>query len=217
MPTDLNEIIAEFAELDPRERLEMLLGLRRESAAAAVRVRRAASCRRAPHPQCQSPVFLWIKLIEGKIDFQAWVAPEAPTVKGFVGISATLFTISRQRVALNTPTDLLKQLGLNEALGMTRTRGCRRFCFICGSKWSGPRRSGLASSPRKSRAGSPCYLLPLDRCRRLAANVVKRRVNAFDLVDDPRADPGKHIVRQVTPVGRHKVFGLDGPNGQGIS
>ena len=129
MPTDLNEIIAEFADLDPRERLEMLLDycenlpelppdLEQERLAGEHRIQ-----------ECQTPVFMWIKLANGMVDMQAWVAPEAPTVKGFVGILRDPFHCQPPEPVLNTPPDLLKQLGLDVALGMTRARGLSAILF----------------------------------------------------------------------------------------
>ena len=47
--------------------------------------------------ECQTPVFLWVELADGRIQVHAWVAPEAPTVKGFVGIARELFAGSPRR------------------------------------------------------------------------------------------------------------------------
>jgi cysteine desulfuration protein SufE len=134
MPTDLNEIISEFAELDPRERLEMLLDYSENLPPLPddLEAQRLAGEHRIH--ECQTPVFLWIKLVSdergsGKIDFQAWVAPEAPTVKGFVGILRDAFHDQPPEVALSAPSDLLKQLGLDVALGMTRSRGLSAILF----------------------------------------------------------------------------------------
>jgi cysteine desulfuration protein SufE len=129
MPTDLNEIIAEFADLDPRERLEMLLDYAENLPPLPPEYEEQRIAGEHRIQECQSPVFIWVKQIEGKIDFQAWVAPEAPTVKGFVGILRDAFHDQPPEVALNAPADLLKQLGLNEALGMTRTRGLSAILF----------------------------------------------------------------------------------------
>ena len=129
MPTDLNEIITEFAELDPRERLEMLLDYCENLPPLPdeLEAQRLAGEHRIH--ECQTPVFMWIKLVEGKIDFQAWVAPEAPTVKGFVGILRDALHGQPPEVALSAPSDLLKQLGLDVALGMTRSRGLSAILF----------------------------------------------------------------------------------------
>ncbi len=129
MPTDLNEIITEFADLDPRERLEMLLDYCENlpPLPEEYEAQRLAGEHRIQ--ECQTPVFLWVKMHVGRVDLQAWVAPEAPTVKGFVGILRDAFHDQPPEVALNAPADLLKQLGLIEALGMTRTRGLSAVLF----------------------------------------------------------------------------------------
>jgi len=134
MPTDLNEIITEFVELEPRERLEMLLDYAENLPPLPPEYEEQRIAGEHRIQECQSPVFIWVKLDRehggsGRIDFQAWVAPEAPTVKGFVGILRDAFHDQPPEVALNAPADLLKQLGLNEALGMTRTRGLSAILF----------------------------------------------------------------------------------------
>ncbi|MBX7074998.1 MAG: SufE family protein [Pirellulales bacterium] len=122
-PVQLDELVTEFADLEPRERLELLLEycdnlpklppeLEAEKAAGMHRVH-----------ECQTPVFLWVDLVDGLVRIQADVAPEAPTVKGFVGILVSALSGKPPQAVLAVPTDLLNRLGLVEALGMMRTRG----------------------------------------------------------------------------------------------
>ena len=51
------------------------------------------------------------------------VAPEAPTVKGFVAILVEAFSGATPEEALAVEPNLIQRLGLVEALGMLRTRG----------------------------------------------------------------------------------------------
>src|SRR3546814_4086528 len=51
--------------------------------------------------------------------------------------------------------------------------------------------------------------LPLDRRRRLAADVVDHARDAADLVDDAVGDAAEEVVRQVRPVRGHEIDGLD--------
>jgi cysteine desulfuration protein SufE len=51
------------------------------------------------------------------------VAPEAPTVKGFVGILSELFRDAPADEVLAAPGDLVQRFGLVESLGMVRMRG----------------------------------------------------------------------------------------------
>jgi cysteine desulfuration protein SufE len=119
----LEGIIAEFADLEPRERLELLLEFAENLPQLAERycAERDAGLHRVP--ECQTPVFIWIEQTDGHIHIEADVAPEAPTVKGFVGILVDAFNGATPDEVLASPSDLLQRLGLVDALGMVRMRG----------------------------------------------------------------------------------------------
>jgi cysteine desulfuration protein SufE len=119
----LEEIAAEFAGLDPRERLELLLDFAENLSPlppeyAALR---DAGVNRVH--ECQTPVYLWVVPNGGRLRIIAEVAEEAPTVKGFVGVLADAFRDATPEEVLATPGNLLHRLGLIEALGMTRMHG----------------------------------------------------------------------------------------------
>ena len=119
----IDDIVAEFADLDPRERLELLLEFAENLPPLPERyqAQRDAGLHRVP--ECQTPVFIWVELPEGKVQIHADVAPEAPTVKGFVGILVDSYSGQPPETVLATPPDLLQRLGLLESLGMVRMRG----------------------------------------------------------------------------------------------
>lgn len=119
----LAEIIDEFQEAEPRERLELLLELANSlpPLPPELAAERDAGLHRVH--ECQTPVFLWVRLPEGRVNIQADVAPESPTVKGFVALLAEAFAGATPEQVLATPSDLIQRLGLVEALGMTRMRG----------------------------------------------------------------------------------------------
>ncbi len=119
----LAEIVAEFAELDPRERLEMLLDYAEGLAPLPERFHAARDAGQHRVHECQTPVFLWVEVHQGRVRLFAHVAPEAPTVKGFVGVLATAYEGETPGAVLDTPGDLVARLGLVEALGMQRMRG----------------------------------------------------------------------------------------------
>ena len=54
------------------------------------------------------------------------------------------------------------------------------------------------------------FLLPLDRRRRLAGDVVDHSTDAFDLVDDAARADIEQLVGQVRPARGHEIHGLDG-------
>jgi cysteine desulfuration protein SufE len=119
------EIVAEFSDLDGREKLELLVdyanGL--PPLPAAYEARKAAEDRRVH--ECQTPVFLWTEVEQGMARVVAEVAPEAPTVKGFVAILAAAVNGLPATEAAAIPEDLLEQLGLADVLGILRSRGLR--------------------------------------------------------------------------------------------
>jgi cysteine desulfuration protein SufE len=119
------EIVDEFSDLDGREKLELLVdyanGL--PPLPAAYEARKAAEDRRVH--ECQTPVFLWTEVEQGLSRVVAEVAPEAPTVKGFVAILAAAVNGLPATEAAAIPEDLLERLGLADVLGILRSRGLR--------------------------------------------------------------------------------------------
>ena len=119
----LDDIVAEFADLDERERLEMLLEFAENLPPLPERYRAERDAGLHRIVECQTPVFIWTEVHNGHVQIYADVAPEAPTVKGFVGILVDAFSGETPKVVLATPPDLLNRLGLVQALGMVRMRG----------------------------------------------------------------------------------------------
>jgi cysteine desulfuration protein SufE len=121
----VEEIVGEFSDLDGREKLELLVdyanGL--PQLPAAYEARKAAEDRRVH--ECQTPVFLWTEVEQGMSRVVAEVAPEAPTVKGFVAILAAAVNGRPVAEAAAIPEDLLERLGLADVLGILRSRGLR--------------------------------------------------------------------------------------------
>jgi cysteine desulfuration protein SufE len=119
----LDDIVAEFADLEPRERLELLLEFAENlpPLPAKYEAERDAGLHRIA--ECQTPTFIWVEIVQGRVQVHAYVAPEAPTVKGFVGILVNAFNGTTPEEVLSTPENLLQRLGLLESLGMIRMRG----------------------------------------------------------------------------------------------
>ena len=119
----LERIAAEFAELAPRERLEVLLEYCDKLAPLPpeYQAQRDAGSHRVH--ECQTPVFLWVDLTGMRVRISADVAPEAPTVKGFVGLLVEAFQDAPAAEVLAVEPNIVQRLGLSEALGMLRMRG----------------------------------------------------------------------------------------------
>lgn len=119
----LDELAEEFADLDKRERLELLLDFSDRLPPLPERFEAQRDAGEHRVHECQTEVYLWVELDDGKVQVYADVAPEAPTVKGFVGILAEAFSGATPDEVLSVKSDLLQRFGLIEALGMVRMRG----------------------------------------------------------------------------------------------
>ena len=73
--------------------------------------------------ECQTPVFLYVEVPEGRVAIHADVPRESPTVRGFLALLIKQLNGATPAEAAATPNDLLEQLGLSQDLGMTRTQG----------------------------------------------------------------------------------------------
>ena len=125
----IEALVAEFQDLEPRERLELLLEYANNLPALPPEYEAERLAGQHRVHECQTPVFLWVNLVEGLVHVDAWVAPEAPTVKGFVGIARELFSGLPPNQVGQVDTNLVQRLGLAEALGMMRTRGLSAVIF----------------------------------------------------------------------------------------
>lgn len=119
----LAEAIAEFADYEPRERLEALLDFAEGLPPLPANYQALKDAGENRVHECMTPVYLWVEVSAGKVAVFGDVAPEAPTVKGFVGLLREAYDGATPAEVLATPADLLHRLGLVEALGMNRMRG----------------------------------------------------------------------------------------------
>lgn len=119
----LDSISAEFADLEPRERLELLLEFAEKLAPlpSQYQAERDAGLNRVH--ECQTPVFLWVTTDNDRVQIFAHVAPEAPTVKGFVSVLVDLLAGAKPEEVLALDPNLVQRFGLAESLGMVRMRG----------------------------------------------------------------------------------------------
>jgi cysteine desulfuration protein SufE len=122
MPS-LDTLIPRFKAADPQTRLETLLDY---SAKLPPLPERYEAEKQQGHNrvhECQTPVYLWVEVDEGKVHIHADVPRESPTVRGFISLLARTLDNQTPDAVAQMPDDLLDQLGLSETLGMTRTQG----------------------------------------------------------------------------------------------
>jgi cysteine desulfuration protein SufE len=128
MPT-LDTLIPRFKAADRTTRLETLLDYSRKLPPVPERLQ--GEQERGAHRvhECQTPVFLWVEVDEGKVHIHADVPPESPTVRGFISLLARSLEGAAPADVARIPDDLLDQLGLSETLGMNRTQGLTAILY----------------------------------------------------------------------------------------
>lgn len=122
MPT-LETLIPRFQAADRQTRLETLLDYSKNLPPLPQRFEAEKALGHNRVEECQTSVYLWVELEDGRVHLHADVPREAPTVRGFVSLLARLLEGQTPDVVARLPLDLLDQLGLSDTLGMTRTQG----------------------------------------------------------------------------------------------
>lgn len=118
-----DSVIQRFRAADPSVRLDTLLDLASKLPDPPPELQAAADRERHRVSECQTPVFLWIGVEDGRVQLHADVPRESPTVRGYVALLRSRLTGRTPAEVAAVPADLLEQLGLTEALGMMRTQG----------------------------------------------------------------------------------------------
>jgi cysteine desulfuration protein SufE len=123
MTSRLAEIVDEFAEAEPRERLEILRDYADSAPALPERLLAIRDAGANRVHECMTPVFLWVEVTDGRVHIYSEVAPEGPTVRGFLALLTDALDGATPAEVLDTPQDLIARLKLVEVLGMNRMRG----------------------------------------------------------------------------------------------
>jgi cysteine desulfuration protein SufE len=119
----LDSIVKRFQSTDRNTRLEMLLDLSERLPPLPERFTEARDHGANRVTECQTPVFLFGELVDGKFQLYADVPREAPTVRGFVSMLIKGLNGADPKEVTEIPSDLLDKLQLTETLGMTRMQG----------------------------------------------------------------------------------------------
>jgi cysteine desulfuration protein SufE len=122
MPAALDAIVAELREADRQERIDLLLDFAGSlpPLPPELEARKDAEHRVA---ECQSPVYLFVEVIDGRVTLHADAPMEAPTVRGFVSLLLEGLAGASTDDVLTIPGDLVDRCGLTEILGMLRVGG----------------------------------------------------------------------------------------------
>jgi len=128
MPS-LDTLIPRFKSADRTTRLETLLDYSRKLPPLPAEYQDAKARGEHRVHECQTPVYLWVEVDQGKVHIHADVPPESPTVRGFISLLARSLDGAKPADVARVPDDLLDQLGLSETLGMTRTQGLTAILY----------------------------------------------------------------------------------------
>jgi cysteine desulfuration protein SufE len=125
LPPALAELVDDFADVGPKDRLQLLLELSRELPELPPRYLDAADTMEQVH-ECQSPLFLAVEVDgdpERRVHLYFSAPPEAPTTRGFASIMHTGLDGEPAADVLAVPDDFYTALGLGEAVSPLRLRG----------------------------------------------------------------------------------------------
>ena len=125
LPPALAELVDDFADIGPKDRLQLLLELSRELPELPARYRDAASTMEQVH-ECQSPLFLAVEVdddADRHVHLYFSAPPEAPTTRGFASIMQTGLDGEPAADVLAVPDDFYTALGLAQAVSPLRLRG----------------------------------------------------------------------------------------------
>ena len=123
LPPALAEIVEEFAEVGPSDRLQMLLEYSDELPALPASYATDRGRLEQVH-ECQTPFFVATEVGPDRavrLHFDA--PPEAPTTRGFAGILHAGLDGRAVDEVLAVPDDFYVGLGLQEAISPLRLRG----------------------------------------------------------------------------------------------
>ena len=119
----LQEIIEVFQGLDRQTTLDMMLDYAESLPELPEDYKMARDAGYNRVPECQTPVFLWVEIKDGRVSMRADAARESPTVRGFVSLLVDAFDGASPEEVEQAPDDILQKIGLANILGMTRTHG----------------------------------------------------------------------------------------------
>jgi cysteine desulfuration protein SufE len=125
LPPQLTELVEDFSEVGPKDRLQLLLELSQELPDLPARYADAADSMEQVH-ECQSPLFLAVEVdpdADRRVRLFFSAPPEAPTTRGFASIMHTGLDGEPADTVLEVPDDFYTALGLAQAVSPLRLRG----------------------------------------------------------------------------------------------
>lgn len=119
----LETIAARLAAADRETRLQTLLEYARKLPELPERLRAARAGGLGQVHECQTPVYLYVEVRDGRVEINADVPRESPTVRGFLSLLIRSLAGGTPADVAAVPDDLLERTRLAGDLGLTRTQG----------------------------------------------------------------------------------------------
>ena len=123
MDAALEHKAARFKALPREMRLQALLGHAKRFPELPPELVAARDRGMGRVEECQTPLFLWIGMEDGRVRIHADAPREAPTVRGFVGFLVEALDGSEPTAIAEVPEDIMFKTGLDDVLGPLRSRG----------------------------------------------------------------------------------------------
>ncbi|MGL5825445.1 MAG: SufE family protein [Nocardioides sp.] len=122
LPAALQQIVDDFAELPPDQRLQLLLEFSMGLPELPQRYAEHPDLLE-PVPECQSPIFLAVDVEDDIVRLSFSAPAEAPTTRGFAAILHEGLDGLPAAAVLGVPNDLPTRLSLTEQVSPLRLRG----------------------------------------------------------------------------------------------
>lgn len=119
----IEEIISVFQDLDNELRLELLLDYAEKLPSIPEEYRNQEQIEAHRVHECQTPVSIWITVLNDEVCIYADIPRESPTVRGFVALLIKAFNGVSPAEVETAPADILHRTGLANTLGMIRMHG----------------------------------------------------------------------------------------------
>lgn len=121
IPPRLNEIIEDFEMSEGREKVELLLDYSARMDPLPEWL--LGSQEKEEVPECMTPVSVYARTADDKMNFYFDIPAESPTVRGFAAILAEGLSGSTPQEVLDTPGDFYLRMGLERVLTSQRLGG----------------------------------------------------------------------------------------------
>ncbi len=119
----IEEIVREFEGADQQEMISLLIDYSEDLPEIPERFAEHVDRNMHRVHECETPVFIWVEMENGRVNIFADVPEPFPTVRGLVSILVSAFDGLSPGEIESAPADFISRLGLAQKLGIRRVRG----------------------------------------------------------------------------------------------